>query len=152
MKTKGKAYLNKPSVIMKKLILMLVVLMGVIGEMKASAPIEVEVSFIIARPKYNCERGTWICNLKGKIDLNLGDVIATLIPGEKTGTLVIVFKSDLPSNAKQQGYFMAEKGEEIQLSTEMCRLLNLRSGTKIIPGKYAIQSDGRFGRIVVNIQ
>ena len=152
MKTKGKAYLLKPGVNMKKWLLMLMVMLVGVSEMMASAPIEVEVSFIIARPKYNCERGVWICKLKGKIDLNLGDVIATLVPGEKNGTLVIVFNNDLPASAKQQGYFFAEKGEEILLSEEMCRLLNLQMGTKILSGKYPIQSDGRFGRIVVNIQ
>ena len=42
MKTRGKAYLNKPNVSMKKLILMLVVLMGVIVDVSAKPKLHFE--------------------------------------------------------------------------------------------------------------
>lgn len=135
---------------MKMWFLLLFMSLGMVQEIWAK-PIGVEVSFIIARPIHHCQKGVWICQLKGKIDIDAGDVVGTILPGEKQGTIILVFNQKLPTHVMNEGFFYAEKGEEVIVPTGICRALGVSKMT-ILPGRYKIENDGRYGRIVLNVE
>lgn len=88
MKTRGKAYLNKPNVSMKKLILMLVVLMGVIVDVSAGIKLGgIEVHVERGRKEWNADKTATFCVGKGiciftiKANVDIGAAKSHYEPG-----------------------------------------------------------------------
>jgi hypothetical protein len=154
MKTKGKAYLNKPSVIMKKLILMLVVLMGVIVDVSAKPKLHFEFSgdVVIGRPKKGC-RSVWVCieNYQGSVKLELGMIKKGHgIVLDEEGTLYLAVNKELLRKQDLNKYNLLTGGtlnldDQEKLDAKILSAMGYK-GSNIFPaGNYRVMDqDGYF--------
>lgn len=138
---------------MKKIFLMMVILITSITQMYSAPKVSGEISFTLARPKFDCKKGFWFCNVKGgvKMDGVIDDLVDRLMLGMVTdngdGTVKIEFQNQLAEN----GNFYAERGEEVELPKEISKAMGYNTIT-LIPGNYTVQSNGKYGFVIVRIK
>ncbi|MBK7763557.1 MAG: hypothetical protein IPI46_09320 [Bacteroidetes bacterium] len=136
---------------MKKLILMMVMAMGFISS-QAVPKVTIKLEFELARPKYKCLSGTWICNMKGGIDADV-DVtprtISSLVTMNPDGTMLLEFQTKLPEQSTE---FYGDVDEKFILPVELAEKFGY-SSIEIIPGTYRINppSKGNYGSVVLRV-
>jgi hypothetical protein len=128
---------------MKKLFLLGCLLMSVSTILQAKK-VYVNVSFEIGRPKFNCDRGVWICNWDGDVKVELPK--AEGIYETTDGTFTLKFHSELSKEAIATGFFYAESGESVPLPSSVLNQIGKR--IRIVPDKYKIDfSASKFGTV-----
>lgn len=140
---------------MKKILMMLVMSVMVLNVLEASAVPKgsIGITFDLARPKKDCKSGLWICRIKttatldGVVDEIIDRLVSGMITNNTDGTVKIEFQSPL----MEKGNFFAERGEEVLLPAEISKALGYNSVT-LIPGNYPVQSDGKYGYVIIPIK
>lgn len=136
---------------MKKLILMLVVLMGLIGEISAAPKVSGTFEIIIARPKNNCTSGLWIC--KKILDIKISwesRAVKTEVQDNGDGTLTLTFLTKLPETGTE---FYADSDETSTLPDEIAKRMGY-SVVHLIPGRYKLSppSNGNYGSVTIRFR
>jgi hypothetical protein len=132
-------------------------LVGSIGIIdQASADIkdrDVIIAFDIGRPKFDCKKGIWFCRTTIIINQRFTDMsMAQVQLLEEESKVRLIFKNPLAEEVLSNGYFFAEKGEEVTLPQEVSRKLGVSSIT-LLPGKYKIDpSTGKYGSVTVSVR
>lgn len=117
MKTKGKAYLLKPGVKMKKWILMLMVMLVGVSEMMAKPKLHFEFSgdVVIGRPKKGC-KSVWVCieNYSGSVKIELGMIQEGHgVVIEEDGTLYLAINKELLRKQDESKFVSLQSGRLI---------------------------------------
>jgi hypothetical protein len=153
MKTKGKAYLNKPSVIMKKLILMLVVLMGVIVDVSAIKLFGIEIHVKKGTLEWDATRtftecvGKGLCEFTIKGSADIGGIYSGGTLGfDESGRFGLSLPKELLQDPRWSDTFVRGQvtiNKDIYLSNEITSKIR-NCPTKIKAGIYSISQEGNF--------
>lgn len=165
MKTKGKAYLLKPGVIMKKWILMLFVMVGMVSEMMAGIKLGgVEVTIQRGRKEWNADRTETFCVGKGlcviviKANVDIGMAKSDYQPGTgllsyDNNQLSLVISQKCLSDSYWSDLFIGGKlhvGSTIELDPKLREIFGSSCPRQIKAGDYSIQRVDDL--IIINFQ
>lgn len=113
---------------------------------------QIVIGFNIGRPKYNCQRGIWFCNIKVVVNpgMDVNMLSAKLLYHPDDGRITLKFLGELPDAVVKNGFFYAERGEEIRLPDAVCKKLRV-SSVEVLPGRYKLDFSGdKYGSVTLN--
>lgn len=136
---------------MKKLILMMVMAMGFMSS-QAVPKVTIKLEFELARPKYKCLSGTWICHMKGDVDTDIEitpRTISSLVTMNSDGTMLLEFQTKLPEQSTE---FYGDSDEKFILPSELAEKFGYNN-IEIIPGSYRINppTKGNYGSVLLRV-